>query len=143
MVTRRDRATTGFDWRNLSGEQAVRVVLAMIAVPAGLVVLATQGVFDSPAARWLGALVLLVVVIAAIVGTTSASWTAGRRLAGNKATGPLTARGVGVRKPEDVSAVPPQASETVGALAQLTGLHQQGALTDDEFAAAKSRVLRH
>ena len=38
---------------------------------------------------------------------------------------------------------PPAAPDTVGQLAHLAELHSQGKLTDEEYAAAKARVLGH
>jgi len=43
---------------------------------------------------------------------------------------------------QQAQAPPPSASSPVlDQLARLTALHDQGALTDDEFAAAKAKVL--
>jgi hypothetical protein len=45
--------------------------------------------------------------------------------------------------PASPAAAPPAAAgpSLLGQLNQLTTLHQQGALTDDEFAAAKAKLL--
>lgn len=45
---------------------------------------------------------------------------------------------------QQAQAVPPQAGPSTSVmdqLSQLTTLHQQGALTDDEFTAAKAKIL--
>lgn len=47
--------------------------------------------------------------------------------------------------PEPAYAAPPQAPaadiDTIGELERLSRLHESGALSDEEFAAAKARVL--
>lgn len=45
-----------------------------------------------------------------------------------------------VKDAEDLE-VPEEPASTSGELTQLTKLHEQGALTDEEFAAAKKKVL--
>lgn len=86
------------------------------------------------AGLWLGALVLLVVVVVAVVGSTSASWTAGRRIAGQGRPQTAAARASidGLNAPKDA---------TVEKLRGLAQLHAEGVLTDEEFAAAKRRLL--
>ncbi len=39
------------------------------------------------------------------------------------------------------AATPPPADDTIARLTQLASLHDSGALTDEEFAAAKAQVL--
>jgi len=78
---------------------------------------------------------------AAAVGATVAVGRAVRRHAQQRAT--TGAAG----NPPTRPAVPAQASAAsseaamMDQLSQLSMLHQQGALTDDEFAAAKAKVL--
>ena len=87
------------------------------------------------AALWLGGLGLLVLVVAAVVGTTSASWTAGRRIAG--------------RQPGEGAATGPEAAGPSGQLGsaalenleRLVRLRDAGALTYEEFDAGKRQIL--
>ena len=78
---------------------------------------------------------------AAAVGATFAVGRAARRRAQQRA-----AAGDAENQPA-LHAVPAQASAAsaeasmMDQLSQLRMLHQQGALTDDEFAAAKAKVL--
>jgi hypothetical protein len=77
---------------------------------------------------------------AAAVGATFAAGRAVRRQAQQRAT-------TGEEGQPTRPAVPPQGNAAsaeaamMDQLSQLSMLHQQGALTDDEFAAAKAKVL--
>lgn len=79
---------------------------------------------------------------AAIGGTFAAGRASGRR-AGEQASAQDQQQGAAQQaapqQPPPGNAGPqPSAADQ---LAQLTTLHQQGSLTDDEFAAAKAQVL--
>jgi len=77
---------------------------------------------------------------AAVVGGTS--YAAGRA-AGRRATD--TASAQEYQDQQAAAPVPPQGagpdSSMMDQLSQLATLHQQGALTDEEFAAAKAKLL--
>jgi hypothetical protein len=118
---------------------AILVLTAMIvAMAVAYAIHFGYGHSVKTAGLWAGSLVLLVVVVIAVVGATSASWTAGRRV-GRVSTVPSAAAPSRSDAPNVVSG--PLADDAVGALTQLARLHATGALTDAEFAAAKERVL--
>ena len=89
------------------------------------------------AAIWIGSLGLLVIVVVAVVGATSASWTAGRSVA------PRLDKKAPPARPATSDAASPVVGQSpdVGALTELARLHSMGALTDAEFEAAKHRVI--
>jgi Short C-terminal domain len=81
---------------------------------------------------------------AAVVG--GGAYVAGKSAAKRKdaATAEAASQDERISDLEQRNAVPHQASagsSTLGQLTQLTALHEQGALTDDEFTAAKAKLL--
>lgn len=94
------------------------------------------------AAIWIGSLALLVVIVIAVVGATSASWTAGRRIAAPTRAGsspPPFETGATVSPPPHPEIA--THDNVVQALRDLGKLHSEGVLSDDEFAQAKGSIL--
>ena len=109
----------------------------------GLIALIWMGIAGNGKVRsagiWLGSLLLLVLVVAAVVGTTSASWSAGRRVANAKS---LLAAPNAPAEPHAADTSRPAIHDAISTeLAELARLHREGVLTPEEFASAKTRVL--
>ena len=84
---------------------------------------------------------------AAVGGTFAAARATGRRMAAQDNAHADQGQGFSSGGSQAQQAGPAQASAAsseasmMDQLSQLSTLHQQGALTDDEFAAAKAKVL--
>jgi Short C-terminal domain len=130
----------GAKGRELTEGQGALVLFGVLAfmVLVGMFVAGNAAV--RAAAIWIGSLGLLVVVVAAIVGTTSASWTAGRRVAASAIPSPSMPAAPKDGKQSEV--VESNAGVDVAtALTSLASLYREGALTAEEFEAAKRHLL--
>jgi hypothetical protein len=82
---------------------------------------------------------------AAIGGTFAAGRAMGRRAEAQASTQEAQDQRISDVEAQQAQAQPApepaQSSSVMDQLGQLATLHQQGALTDDEFAAAKAKVL--
>jgi hypothetical protein len=81
---------------------------------------------------------------AAVGGTFAAGRAMGRRAQEQQYADAGQQAGQGVQPPAPAPASEPDAgpeNSVMEQLSQLAAMHDQGALTDDEFAAAKAKVL--
>jgi len=79
---------------------------------------------------------------AAVGGTFAAGRAMGRRAEQRAGTQQAGTQQAGTQRASPPAPGAAPSASVLDQLSQLTALHQQGSLTDDEFAAAKAKLLQ-